>query len=329
LPACPTGFARIPVQTAGANTRRRRLPDCAILPLGVQYIRLLRLGQWTKNLLVFAALLFTGSLDRVEAVRLATVAFIAMGLISSATYVFNDLVDASKDRLHPTKRLRPLACGTAKQAPAAALGAGCLAAGLLLGFLVRPAVLEFLLVYIALQVAYNLGVRSVPVADVFLVSLGFVIRAGLGAAAIGASISGWLLFCTMALALLLSLGKRRHEFIVMGEDRASSRAGLSGYTREALDALLLMSACCAALSYGVYAIESSTARIHPALIVTALFVFYGVARYVYLVFAENEGGEPDALLVGDGHILLSVILFVVAVAMAFRGMQIPIVGGGR
>ena len=294
----------------------------------MQYIRLLRLGQWTKNLLVFAALLFTGSLDRTDALRLTLAAFLAMGLVSSATYVFNDLVDAPKDRVHPTKRKRPLASGEAKVAPAAVLGAGCAIAGLVIGYLTRPAVLDYLLVYVGLQVVYNLGVRSVPVADVFLVSLGFVLRAGLGAAALNVSISGWLLFCTMALALLLSLGKRRHEFILMGEDRAVSRAGLSGYTREALDALLLMSACCSALSYGVYAIKSATARQHPALIVTALFVFYGVARYVYLVFAKDEGGEPDALLIGDAHLLISVILFVVAVALAFRGLQIPIIGGG-
>jgi 4-hydroxybenzoate polyprenyltransferase len=293
----------------------------------VQYLRLLRISQWTKNLLVFAALLFTGAFGRPDVVRLSLLAFLAMGLISSATYVVNDLLDAPKDRLHPEKRKRPLASGEAKAGPAVAIACVCLAGGLAIGALASVAVTELLLLYIALQAAYNLGLRSVPVADVFVVSLGFVLRACVGAAAIDVTISGWLLFCTLALALLLSLGKRRHEFILMGEDRAASRAGLSGYTRPALDALLLMSACCAALCYGVYAIESKTARAHPALVVTTLFVFYGISRYVFLVFAKDEGGEPDVLLIRDAHILFSVILFVAAVVLAMTGLRIPILEG--
>jgi 4-hydroxybenzoate polyprenyltransferase len=293
----------------------------------VQYTRLLRLGQWTKNLLVFAAFLFTGSFANREALYLTVAAFLAMSLVGSAAYVFNDILDAGRDRLHPTKKSRPIASGAASPYLSSLLGVGCLALGFVLGASIGVNALWVLVAYVALQVVYNLGGKRVPVADVFIVSLGFVLRAVLGAVAISVSISGWLLFCTFALALLLGLGKRRNEFVLLGEDRGASRASLSGYTKQALDALVLVAACSSTLFYGVYAIESKTARAHPALIVTALFVFYGVARYVFLVFTRDEGGEPDVLLVKDVHILLSVILFVVSVYLAFKGVQIPFLEG--
>jgi 4-hydroxybenzoate polyprenyltransferase len=291
-------------------------------------IALLRIRQWTKNLLVFAALLFTRSFEDSNRLLVSIWAFLAMSLISSAIYVFNDLKDVESDRLHPEKKSRPLASGKVRSSTACILGLLCLAGGLALGFYINQATFATLLFYIALQIAYNLGVKHKPIADVFAVSLGFVIRAALGAVAIDVAISGWLLLCTLALALLLSLGKRRHEFILMGDNRGVIRASLNGYTQQTLDALVILSACCAALFYGIYAVDSQTARNHPGLIVTVLFVFYGVSRYVFLIFSRGEGGEPDTIMVRDRHIILCLILFVIAAALAMKGFSLPFIESG-
>jgi len=293
-------------------------------------LSLLRVRQWTKNLLVFAALMFTASFDDGRKVLLSAAAFLAMCLCSSAVYVVNDILDAEKDRLHPEKRNRPLAAGRISVRLAVATAFAVLAAGLSLGVWIGRDSLATMVFYLALQVLYNLWTRRIPIADVFTVSLGFVVRAALGAVAIGVQISGWLLLCTMALALLLSLAKRRHEFLLMGEGRADSRASLAGYNRQTLDSLVVFSACCSALFYGVYALESATAVAHPGLILTSVFVFYGVARYVFLVFSKGEGGEPDRILLTDRHIILAVVGYVLFAVLAMNGLHLPnIETGGK
>lgn len=288
-------------------------------------LRLLRPKQWTKNLLVFAALLFTRKYLEPEAVRLALMAFAAMCLVSSATYVFNDLKDRERDLRHPIKKKRPLASGAVSVGVALPLGVLLLGGGLLVGTLLGKGVLTILGVYIFLQVIYNLGLKHVPVTDVFILSLGFVLRASLGAAAISVAISGWLLFCTGALALLLGFGKRRQEFIAQGESRADTREALGGYTKAALDALVLMSATGSAMCYGVYSVESPTARLYPTLILTSPFVFYGITRYVFLVFSKEEGGEPETLLFRDPHLLFSIVGFLAAAIFALSGVHLPLV----
>lgn len=291
-------------------------------------ISLLRLRQWTKNLLVFAALMFTASFNDSHKVLLTCAAFLAMCLASSGIYVFNDLIDVEKDRLHPEKKNRPLAAGTVSKSTAIGMAFITLAASLAIGAWIGLDSLLVIGFYLALQVLYNLLTKRIPIADVFTVSLGFVVRAALGAVAIGVQISGWLLLCTMALALLLSLGKRRHEFILMGEDRGGSRASLVGYTQQTLDALVVFSACSSALFYGVYALESATAAAHPGLILTAIFVFYGVARYVYLIFSKGEGGEPDRILLKDVHIIATVVLYIVFAILAMKGLSLPYIESG-
>lgn len=287
-------------------------------------IKLLRPKQWTKNLLVFAALLFTGSYGDTKLVGLAVLAFVAMCLISSGVYIFNDIRDKERDAKHPRKKNRPIASGSVSVATASAIGVVLLVAGLGLAFPLQAKAMWIVTVYLALQVLYNGWLKMVPIADVFLISSGFVLRAALGAAAINVQVSGWLLFCTGALALLIAFGKRRHEFVLQGEDRQASRESLQHYTRSALDSLVTMSACAAAICYGVYSLESGTAQKHPALIITAPFVFYGICRYVFLVFSVDEGGEPENLLFKDPHIVASLVLFVATALLAMSGLPMPL-----
>lgn len=282
---------------------------------------LMRPKQWTKNLLIFAAPLFVLNRLPVAALASSLLAFASMCLLSSSVYVVNDLLDAERDRHHPSKKSRPIAAGVVPVWSATLLAWLLLAAGLAIALYVGLDVLIASGIYLALQVFYNVLGKHVPILDVFIIAMGFVIRAALGAIAIHVQISAWLLLCTGALALLIAVGKRRHEFILQA-GKSSSRKVLEGYNRTILDHFVLMTAVGAALCYGVYAIESKTAKEHPALIISTIFVFYGVFRYVYLVFIADEGGEPETLLFRDSHIVASLVLFVASVAVAMSGLRL-------
>lgn len=253
------------------------------------------------------------------------VAFAAIALVSSAVYVYNDLKDVEQDRRHPIKRNRPIAAGAISVGTAWALFASCLTVGIGLAATLNIASLAVIFAYLLIQLSYNLGAKNVPVTDVFLIAMGFVVRAVLGATAIDVKISGWLLLCTAALALMLGFGKRRSEFVTQGEDRAMSRRTLAHYSRPALDSLVTASAVGAAMCYGIYSLESPTAQAHPGLVLTPLWVVYGIYRYLFVNMSVDAGGEPENLLFGDPHIRITVILFVLNVALAMGGMTVPVV----
>lgn len=291
-------------------------------------MRLIRPKQWSKNLLVFAALLFTQSYGDSILVGRSLVAFAAMCLVSSAVYVLNDLLDAERDRNHPIKRDRPIASGRISAAFARWVGLVLLGAGVGLTLVLGASSCAVVVGYLVLQVAYNVRLKQIAVADVFTISLGFVLRAVLGASALDVSVSAWLLLCTGMLALLMGFAKRRHEYILQGEERTSSRESLAHYTRGSLDGFVLVSAGAAAMSYGVYAIESPTATRYPGLIVTCVFVFYGIYRYVFLAFSQDEGGEPETLLFTDPHMIVVLVLFTASAIAAMSGLQIPFIEVG-
>lgn len=297
-------------------------------PMPLELIKLMRPKQWTKNLLVFAAPLFTGGLGKQTSIVPALLAFVALCLASSSIYVINDLLDIERDRNHPKKCRRPLASGAVPRGLATVLIPILLLASLGIAYWgVNFTTTVLVATYLVLQSTYNFGMKHTAVADVFAISLGFVLRAIVGATAIHVTISGWLLFCTGALALMLGYGKRRQEFIVQGEERGLTRESLNDYSLQALDGLLLMSATAAAISYGIYAINSRTAQAYPALVLTTLPVFYGVSRYILVAFTRDEGGEPESLLFSDRHILLSVVGFVALAAFAMSGIRIPFLEG--
>lgn len=298
--------------------------------IALQALLLLRPKQWSKNLLVFAAILFTGGFASGEKTTDALLAFVALCFASSAIYVLNDLLDIEKDRLHPKKRNRPLASG-AVPPPIAWIFVPTLvllALGLALLW-VNLATAVLVAAYLVLHAVYNLGMKHTAVADVFAISLGFVLRAVVGAAAIDVRISGWLLFCTGSLALMLGYGKRRQEYLANGEDPGLTRKSLNDYSVSALDALLVMSAATAAMSYGIYAINSHTAQQFPALVFTSVPVIYGISRYILVAFTGEESAEPESLLFSDRHILLSVIVFVGLAAFAMSGFQVPFLEAPR
>lgn len=286
-------------------------------------LRLMRPHQWTKNVLVFAALLFAGDLTKPLQVAHSLMAFAALCMLSSATYILNDLRDVARDRAHPLKRHRPLASELVSKNVAIALATLLLVAGLGVSYLVGEGLLMATLVYLGVQFIYNGGLKHIAIADVFSISFGFVIRAVAGAVAIDRPISGWLILCTAALALLIGFGKRRHEFLEQGGRAHVSRESLADYNIRTLDAMILLSAAAACLCYGVYAVESQTAARYPALILTTPAVWYGVFRYLLLVLAKDEGGEPEYLLFSDRQIVICMVAFLVLAILALSGLELP------
>jgi 4-hydroxybenzoate polyprenyltransferase len=271
----------------------------------------LRPRQWTKNLLLFAGILFAAELaDAGRWARVLT-AFAVYCAASSAAYLVNDLRDARADRLHPVKRRRPLARGelTPRFAlgVATALAAAAIAGAALLGW----SALAFLLGFLALQGSYTLGLKHLVLIDVMAIAGLFVIRAAAGADAVDVRISPWLLVCTALLALFLALGKRRGELVASGAT-ASTRAALEGYSLPLVDQLVTVVASATVVSYAVYAL---TAHDTYALAATIPFVVFGVFRYLLLLQRETAGEEPENVLVSDLPILATVGLWSLTCAL--------------
>jgi 4-hydroxybenzoate polyprenyltransferase len=263
----------------------------------------LRPRQWAKNLLLFAGIVFAAEVGDASRWAAACAAFAAYCAASSAAYLVNDVRDAPRDRLHPLKRLRPIARGELATgralvvAGALTVGAVALVAPLGLGSL------AFLGAFLGLQAAYSLGLKDIVLIDVLAISGLFVIRSAAGAEAVDVRISPWLLLCTALLALFLALAKRRSELVVAG----SGRPVLDGYSLPFVDQLIVATVACTIASYSVYALTAHT----PAMVATVPFVVFGLFRYLLLVHRDDLGEEPENVLFSDKPLLAAIALWIV------------------
>ena len=267
----------------------------------------MRPRQWSKNLLLFAGLVFAAKIgDPLRWVEACT-AFVAYCAASSAAYLVNDVVDTERDRMHPLKRLRPVARGELSQR-AAFLVAAALA---VLAFgLVAPLGLDsvaFLAGFLALQGAYTFALKHVVLVDVLAIAALFVIRAAAGAVAVDVRISPWLLLVTALLALFLALAKRRSELAVAG----SARPVLAGYSLPLLDQLISIAVASTIAAYSVYTFTAHD----PALMATIPFVVFGLFRYLLLVHRDDLGEEPENVLLSDRPLVLAVLGWAVTAAV--------------
>jgi 4-hydroxybenzoate polyprenyltransferase len=289
----------------------------------------MRPRQWTKNGLVVLALIFSQRLTDLAAIGRVALAFWAFCFAASAVYIVNDIADRERDRLHPEKRLRPIAAGRLSVRAAAVTAALCLVASAMLTYwLVAHALsgqpdpflrwggspLLFtatLGAYLGVNVAYSLWLRHQVLWDVFIIAAGFVFRALAGALAIPVPVSPWFYLCTTFLALLLALGKRRAELLLLSDGAADHRGNLRHYTLQLLDQLLAVVVTCTLITYSLYTFQGEGAT--HGLMVTVPFVIFGVFRYLYLVYVKDAGQRPDELLWRDKQILGAVALCVVVI----------------
>lgn len=275
--------------------------------------------QWLKNLLVFAALLFSRQFVHADKVAAAAVAFAVFCLLSSAVYLANDVIDAAEDRRHEEKRQRPVAAGRLSPA-AAVIAAVLLAAASLAGAFLESGALGWTaVVYLAAQAAYTLGLKHVVILDVLIIAFGFILRAHAGGAAVGVPVSEWLYLCTLLLSLFLALSKRRHELVLMEGEAPSHRRSLAEYTPYLLDQMIAVVTSSTVMAYALYTMSARTQReVSTGLYLTLPFVLYGVFRYLYLVHRKEKGGQPEMVLLTDPGLIVALLLWVASVALVLR-----------
>ena len=277
----------------------------------------LRPNQWTKNLIVFAGLMFGEQLLDPVAVARAGGAFGIFCALSSAMYLVNDVGDRARDRLHPVKSGRPIAAG--RVSPAAALGAAGLliAGGGASAFLLEPRLALLALVFVGVLILYSWVLRQVVILDVLAIAIGFVLRAVAGAVVLDVPISQWLLVCTLLLALFLGLTKRRQEVGALGADAKGHRPTLGRYTPQLLDQLVTVLAGATLVSYAVYTTGAETVEKFGTelLTLTIPFPIYGLLRYLMLMHDTTTGTGPADILLRDRPLAVCVAGWAMSVAI--------------
>jgi 4-hydroxybenzoate polyprenyltransferase len=315
-------MARTPLPDIIEPTRPPASVDAACsrsLPAGL--VTSLRPSQWTKNLFVFAGLMFGQRLLDPPAVLAAGAAFVLFCLLSGVVYLLNDVADRDVDRQHPIKRLRPIASGAV---PVSAALTAALAIGLsaLVGaFALRPLFGLLAVSYVALLVLYSFRLKHVVIIDVLTIAMGFLLRVAAGAVAVSVAVSVWLYMLIILLALFLALSKRRHELVLLADGATGHRRILGEYSPYLLDQMIAVVTASTLVAYAIYTVSpETTAKFHTdRLALTLPFPLYGIFRYLYLVHQKEGGGSPSDLLLTDRPLLICVALWAGGVAMVIYG----------
>ncbi|MCK9285582.1 MAG: decaprenyl-phosphate phosphoribosyltransferase [Rhodocyclaceae bacterium] len=287
----------------------------------IRLILLLRPHQWVKNGFVLVGLLFGHAWTDPLKLQQGLWAFAAFCLLSSAVYVFNDLLDREQDRLHPKKRHRPLASGAVALPAALALLTACLLCGLAIAFTRAGSAPWVFVAYLVINGIYSLGAKHVVVLDVFLIAAGFMLRLLAGTLGLGIQPSQWLLLCGLMLTLFLGFAKRRAELAAVADDPAAHRRVLEDYSEAMLDQFTTVAAACAVVSYSLYTVSPETVALHGSthLLLTLPFVLYGMFRYLFLLHKRGGGGDTASDLLTDPHLILAVAGWLATVLAVLTG----------
>ncbi len=291
----------------------------------ITWLRALRVNQWTKNAVVFAAWFFAVADASQAAMARGIRPFLlvcamagSFSLVSSAFYLLNDVSDYDADRLHPQKRLRPVAADLISKIAAVKAALVLFACGVTFPSLVvmvypgRTIAFGTIMLYSVIQCFYSGFLKHIPYVDVFVIAFGFVLRAIAGAAVIDAYISRWLLVCAFTLSLFLALSKRHHELVY----HAATRKALAGYTKGILNALIFVAAAASVAEYVCYTLFSAMGHRFPGLVVTAAFVLFGVGRYLLLVYREGGGDRPEKVLLTDRILWIALVGYAISAVLA-------------
>jgi len=271
-----------------------------------QLLITMRPKQWTKNLFIFAALLFDLKLfDLTYAVR-TVLAFVLFCILSGSVYLINDLTDIEKDRQHPVKRNRPLASGKLKRSWAVTAAVVVPPITLSLCFLLQPLFGLIALAYFVIQLLYSFGLKNVVILDVLIIAAGFVLRVAAGSAVAEAQrFSPWIYVCITLLALFLALGKRRNELTLLDANALEHRKVLQEYSPELLDEMIALVTSSTVIAYSLYTFSAENLPANKAMMLTIPFVLYSIFRYLYLIHEKNLGGSPEEILIRDAPFIVS------------------------
>ncbi|MGE5351031.1 MAG: decaprenyl-phosphate phosphoribosyltransferase [Acidobacteriota bacterium] len=276
------------------------------------YLRLLRVTQWIKNLFVFVPLLFSKNLFHENYFLLVLLGFLAFCLTSSAVYVMNDLFDVESDRLHPQKKTRPIASGQISERNAfitiVILAIGIFALSYKLNFTFILALVG----YITLNVLYSVVLKHLVIIDIMSIAAGFMLRVLAGAYVISVYVSSWLILTTLFISLFLAIMKRRSELGLNPMEGGSTRKVLSEYSISFTEQMATISAAGVIICYALYSVSERTiSYLHSEnLVYTTIFVVFGIFRFMYLVYKKSKGENATEVMMTDVPMIVNIILYV-------------------
>jgi len=287
-------------------------------------LKAMRPKQWAKNVFVFAGLFFDAKAFQLQPLLKSCIAFATFCLVSSAIYLINDLVDVEKDRLHPVKKLRPIASGTLPPLTAQVAAGVILAVTIPAAFLLDATFGLAAIVYATLMIVYSFVLKKIVIIDVMTVAAGFVLRVFAGSAVVQvARFSPWLYVCTTLLALFIAINRRRNELVVLADCANSHRASLEEYNLPLLDDMNSLVTSATLVSYSFYTFSAPNTPGNHAMMLTIPFVVYGIFRYLYLLRVKNLGGAPEEILLGDRPFLISLLLWALTAAIVIYSPIMP------
>jgi len=283
----------------------------------VGLLKSMRPRQWSKNAFVFVALFFDRKILDPASVVAALIAFVLLCMMSSAVYLMNDLVDIENDRLHPTKKNRPLPAGELSPLVAGVAAAILALSSLIIGYFVSVELAFILLLYLLSQIAYTFWLKHVVLLDVLIVAAGFILRIAAGVVIIEVErFSPWLYVFGGFLALFMALGKRRHELALLGNNAANHRSILEDYNLDLIDRLQGIVTTSAVVAYSLYTFLAEGLPENHAMMLTIPFVLYGIFRYLYMIHVRGEGGAPEEILLRDRSLQVDLLLYGIMVFVA-------------
>ncbi|MBN8577721.1 MAG: UbiA prenyltransferase family protein [Cytophagales bacterium] len=277
-------------------------------------IKLIRPTHWIKNLFLFIPVFFAGTLfqnDRIQFIVLGTIAF---SLVASAVYIINDIKDIEADRIHPLKKDRPLASGSISKSSAIIFLIAFLLAGLLIAYLLHLSFFILVSSYLVINILYSFGLKNIPIVDLFIVSIGFLIRIHGGGILSGVEVSHWLSILVLLLSLFLVLAKRRDDLILQSTNHSVIRKTSSSYNLEFINSCLTLFAAVIIVSYIMYTVSAEVVNRFNSnyLFTTTLFVIAGIIRYLQITLVELNSGSPTNILLKDKFILITILLWIIS-----------------
>jgi 4-hydroxybenzoate polyprenyltransferase len=277
-------------------------------------LQLIRPTHWIKNLFLLIPIFFAGRLFQIEQVELILAGIVAFSLVASGIYIINDFKDLEVDKLHPLKKKRPLPSGSISKSTAIILLTILLSTGLTLAAFLNTTFLILLGVYLVLNIGYSFGLKNIPIVDLFIVSLGFLLRIHSGGILSGVEVSHWLSIMIMLLALFLVLAKRRDDLVLQASTHSVIRKTSSSYNLEFINACLTMFAAVIVVAYIMYTVSEEVIQHFNSsyLFITTLFVIAGIMRYLQITLVEQNSGSPTSILVKDKFILITIVLWIIS-----------------
>ena len=275
-------------------------------------LKLIRPSQYIKNVFIFLPLFFVGQITNSDLLINAITAFVAFSLSASAVYILNDFLDVEEDRLHPTKKHRPLASGLISKNEAFLLIAIFSVAGVSLITSQSSQALVLLLTYITLNIFYCFYLKHIPIIDITIIAIGFVLRLFLGSIVTETPLSMWIVLMTFLLALFLALAKRRDDVLHFMNTGKKMRKVIYGYNLQFIDGAMIIMASVVIVSYILYttSLEASQRIQSEFLYLTSLFVILGIFRYLQISFVEQDSGSPTKIMIKDKFIIITILTWI-------------------